>query len=257
MARPEPELTIVVPAYNEAALIESTVEAIAEFIRNRSLSAEVLVVDDGSTDGTGNLARQAMERLGLNGRVIRQEPNAGKGVAVRRGMLEASGRLILMTDADLSTPLEEYDKLAQAIADGADVAIASRAVRGARLEPPQPWWRQTLGQLYALVRRIIVLPHLMDTQCGFKLWKREPAREAFSRQTITRWAFDAEVLYIADRLGYRIAEVPVVWRNRRESKVRVVRDAPSVLRDLLAIRRRHRKLTRTDRAQSEDHFPGA
>ncbi len=250
MAQSQPELTIVIPAYNEAALIESTLEAVAAFVRERGLDTEVLVIDDGSTDGTGQLARQAMERLGLSGRVIRQEPNAGKGMAVRRGMLEAAGRLILMTDADLSTPLEEYDKLRQAIAQGADIAIASRAVPGARLEPPQPWWRQSLGQLFAFVRRMIVLPGLRDTQCGFKLWRREPAREAFSRQTIIGWAFDAEVLYIADRLGYRIAELPVLWRNRRESKVRVLRDAPSVLRDLLTIRRRHRHLKRADRSSA-------
>ena len=248
MAQSQPDLTIVIPAYNEAALIESTLEAVAEFIRQRGLAAEVLVVDDGSSDGTGGIARRAMERLGITGRVIRQEPNAGKGMAVRRGMLEAAGRLVLMTDADLSTPLREYDKLAQAIADGADVAIASRAVPGAGLEPPQPWWRQSLGQLFALVRRMIVLPHLRDTQCGFKLWKRHVAREAFSRQTISGWSFDAEVLYVAERLGYKIAELPVLWRNRRESKVRVLRDAPSVLRDLLTIRRRHRKLTVADRS---------
>jgi dolichyl-phosphate beta-glucosyltransferase len=239
-----PDLTIVIPAYNEAALITQTLECVAQFLSQRKLAAEILVVDDGSTDGTGQLAEQAMSRLGLHGRVIRQQPNAGKGMAVRTGMLAAQGHLVLMTDADLSTPLEEYDKLAKAITDGADIAIASRGLPESRLEPPQPWWRERTGKLYGRVRRLILLPKIVDSQCGFKLFKRDVAHETFSRQTIAGWAFDAEVLHIAYLLGYRIAELPVTWRNRRESKVRVFRDAWRVLRDLVVIRFRHRHLAR-------------
>jgi dolichyl-phosphate beta-glucosyltransferase len=242
MEAPQPQLSIIIPAYNEAAIIEATLSSLAAFLAQRGLRAEVIVVDDGSTDGTGALAAQALQRLKLPGRVLRQQPNAGKGKAVQAGMLAAAGQWLLMTDADLSTPLDEYDRLAAALLGGADIAIASRALPGARLEPPQPRWRQMLGQLYAWVRRLLLLPQLRDTQCGFKLFRQEAARAAFSRQTLSGWAFDVEVLYIAYRLGYRIAEIPVRWCNRRESKVRVLRDAPRVLRDLLLIRWRHRGL---------------
>lgn len=242
-----PYLTIVIPAYNEVALIEQTLDLVANFLAERNLSAEVLVVDDGSTVGTADLSEAALKRLGLCGRVLRQNSNVGKGAAVQRGMREGKGQLLLMTDADLSTPLEEYEKLAKALAAGADIAIASRGLKQSRLEPPQPWWRQSLGKLYGLVRRLILLPRVVDTQCGFKLFTAEAAHEVFSRQTISGWAFDAEILYIACLLGYRIVEVPVTWRNRRESKVRIFRDVWRVLRDLLAVRFRHRHLARSRR----------
>ncbi len=247
----EPYLTLVIPAYNEAALIEQTLQCVADFLRARELAAEVLVVDDGSTDGTADLAEQALQRLGLAGRVVRQVPNAGKGMAVHAGMEAAAGRLVLMTDADLSTPLEEYDNLAQAVEEGADIAIASRAVPGAVLEPPQPWWRQSIGKLFARVRCLILLPGIADTQCGFKLFRREVVRDVFPRQTVYGWAFDVEILHVAQLLGYTIAERPVRWRNRRESKVRVLRDAWKVLRDLVIIRARHRGLARHGRETSD------
>lgn len=243
-----PQLSIVVPAFNEAAVIEQTVETLCRYVADHGLAAEIIVVDDGSTDETAALAEQALSRWPLPSRVLRLNPNEGKATAVRKGMLEARGDLLLMTDADLSTPVEELPKLMQAVGEGADIAIASRAVRGARLDPPQPFVRLLVGKAYGLVRRLIILPRIADSQCGFKLFTREAARDAFSRQTTKSWAFDAEVLYIAHRLGYRIAEVPVVWRNRPQSKVRVMRDLWKVLRDLLAVRWRHRKLNRRDRA---------
>jgi len=252
MAAAEPELSIVIPAYNEAELIEQTIKAVGDFVAERKLAAEVIVVDDGSEDGTADLAERAMRQVGLQGRVLRQRPNAGKGQAVNRGMLQARGKLVLMTDADLSTPLAEYDKLAQAIAEGADIAIASRALPGARLEPPQPWWRQSIGKLYGWVRRQILLPAIIDSQCGFKLFTREAVQATFPRQTVFGWAFDAEILHLAQLLGFRIAELPVVWHNRRESKVRVLRDAPKVLRDLITIRRRHRNLERQARTRNSE-----
>ncbi|MCX7598052.1 MAG: glycosyltransferase family 2 protein [Armatimonadetes bacterium] len=246
--QPRPQLSIVIPAFNEAAVIGDTVGTVCQFVADQGLCAEVIVVDDGSTDETAILAEQALARWELPSKVIRLNPNEGKAVAVRRGMLEARGDLLLMTDADLSVSMGHLPKLMDAIRAGADIAIASRAVRGARLDPPQPFWRLLIGKMYGLLRRLIVLPRIADTQCGFKLFTRQAAREAFSRQASKSWAFDAEVLYIAHRLGYSIVEVPVVWCNRRESKVRVLRDLWSVLRDLLAVRWRHRKLNRRDRA---------
>lgn len=237
-----PQLSVVIPAFNEAATIADTVAAVCRFVSETGMPAEVIVVDDGSTDDTGVIAERALAQSEVPWRVVRFDTNRGKASAVRQGMLEAGGDLLLMTDADLSVSLEQLPKFLDAIRAGADIAVASRAVRGARGDPPQPLWRILVGKAYAVVRRLIVLPHIADTQCGFKLFTREAAREAFSRQTATSWAFDAEVLYIAHRLGYRIVEVPVVWCNRRESKVRVLRDLWKVLRDLLVVRWRHRKL---------------
>jgi dolichyl-phosphate beta-glucosyltransferase len=227
-----PELSVVIPAYDEAERLPATLERILAHLRARGVSFEVVVVDDGSRDATAERARAAG---GEAVRVLRNEVNRGKGFSVKRGMLAARGARRLMTDADLSTPIEELARLEAALAEGHDVAIGSRAVRGARIEVRQPWYRENLGRLFNLLVRAAVLPGVKDTQCGFKLFTAAAAEQAFGKARLAGFAFDVEVLYLARRAGQRIAEVPVVWRNHAATRVGHVRGFLAFL-DVLRIR---------------------
>jgi len=222
-AEPTPQLTVVVPAYNEARRITPTLAAIRAYAQTSGRRIELLVVDDGSRDGTADVVR-AFDAGPLLLRVLVNDRNRGKGHSVRRGMLEGAGDALLLSDADLSTPIEEVDRLLACLAGGAGVAIGSRDMPESVLSPPQPWTRRALAYLLRNVRRIFLLRGVRDTQCGFKLFTREAARVIFSRQTIEGFAFDVEVLVLAERLGHRICEVGVVWRNDRDSRVRVLKD---------------------------------
>jgi len=188
-------------------------------------------VDDGSTDGTA--ARAARERV----RVLRHEPNRGKGYAVRRGMLAATGERRLLTDADLSTPIEELAKLQAALDEGYDVAIGSRAIAGARIEVHQPAYREAMGRLFNRLVQVLLLPGLHDTQCGFKLFSAGAAGAAFAPATLDGFSFDVEALYLARQRGLRIAEVPVTWRNDAATRVGLGGGAAAFV-DLLRIRLR-------------------
>jgi dolichyl-phosphate beta-glucosyltransferase len=203
-----PDLSVVVPAYNEAARLPRTLERIEEFLRGRRY--EIVIVDDGSTDGTVEAARAAARRELV---VLRNEGNRGKGYSVRRGMRAGRGARRLMTDADLSTPIEELERLERALDAGHDVAIGSRALEGARIEVRQPWYRENMGRLFNVFVRALALPGLRDTQCGFKLFSARAAEAVFAAARLDGFSFDVEALFIARRLGYRIAELPVVWRN--------------------------------------------
>jgi dolichyl-phosphate beta-glucosyltransferase len=227
-----PQLSVVIPAFNEAARLPSTLAAIKRFLDATSLSHEILVVDDGSSDDTGARAQAALPG-GV--RVLRNETNHGKGFSVRRGMLEAAGARRLMSDADLSTPIEELPRLMQKLDDGFDVAIASRALPGAQVVVHQPYFRENVGRLFNLMAQALLLPGLHDTQCGFKLWSGEAAREGFARARVDGFSFDVEVLYLARRRGRKIAEVPVTWRNDAASRVTLLRGSTAFL-DLLRIR---------------------
>jgi dolichyl-phosphate beta-glucosyltransferase len=211
-----PRLSVVIPAYNEAARLPASLRRLREYLEAGDGSHEIVVVDDGSTDGT---AERAREVGGPDVVVVCNERNRGKGFSVRRGMLMARGERRLMTDADLSTPIEELPRLMARLDAGDDVAIASRALAGARIEVHQPWLRENAGRLFNFLVRALALPGLKDTQCGFKLWTAEAAREAFSRARLDGFSFDVEVLFIASRRGRRIAEVPVVWRNDAATRV--------------------------------------
>lgn len=201
-------------------------------------SYEVLVVDDGSADETSAVARRYPEV-----RVLRQEPNQGKGAAVRRGMLESRGAWVLFSDADLSTPIDELDRLMEAArAKHAAIAIASRGLRQATIEVSQPLYRVLMGKIYNLMLQAILLPGIWDTQCGFKLFERSAAREVFGRTELPGFGFDAESLFIARKLGYRIVEVPVRWRNDPDTKVSAWRDSLRMFLELWRIRRLHRDL---------------
>ena len=225
----EPSLSVVVPALNEEDRLPRTLERIGSHLGRRRERYELVVVDDGSRDRTAERAQAA------GATVLRNETNRGKGYAVRRGMLAARGARRLMTDADLSTPIEELDRLCARMDEGHDVVIGSRARPGARIEVRQPWYRESMGRLFNLFVRALVVPGVTDTQCGFKLFSAAAARDVFSSARLDGFSFDVEVLFLARRKGYRIAEVPVVWRNDAASRVSLVRGFLA-FPDLLRIR---------------------
>ncbi len=208
-------LSVVIPAFNEEKRLPSTLATILPYLRARGESFEVVVVDDGSADRTAEVAREG----GPEVRVLQNPGNRGKGYSVRNGMLNATGAWRLMSDADLSTPIEELDRLKAALGDGAEIAIASRAVTGANLEKRQSIMRESSGRFFNLLVRILHLPGIKDTQCGFKLFKAAAARAAFTDSKLDGFAFDVEALVLASRAGYRIREVPVTWRNDEQSRV--------------------------------------
>ena len=213
-------LSIVIPAYNEQSRLPETLRRIEEyFCQGHWDFHEIIVVDDGSLDGTADAAMRFAARK-PNIRVLRNPGNRGKGFSVRHGMLEAGGEWRLFTDADLSTPVEELEKLWCAVANGRrQIAIGSRALDRSLIGVHQPGFRETMGRFFNLVMRAATGLAISDSQCGFKLFRADVAREVFSRQKLERFGFDAEVLYIARRLGYGIAEVPVRWNHVEGSKV--------------------------------------
>ncbi len=233
---PRPEfLSVVIPAYNEALRVPPTIERVSEFLRGRMGGFEILLVDDGSTDHTVTFVRRMTYKFPAV-RIIQSPRNMGKGHAVRAGVMEARGELILITDADLSTPIEEIKKLLPAIDGGADFAIGSRALARSEIMIRQPWHREVMGRTFNLIVRALVMGGLHDTQCGFKLMRAEAARRVFGLARIDGFAFDVEALYIARRLGYGIAEVPVVWLNSPSSRVGLVAAPASMFGELLRIR---------------------
>lgn len=230
-----PYLSVIIPAYNEAQRLHASLERVVAYLDQQPFRSELLVVDDGSTDDTAAIARQyAGERA--NVRILRYTMNRGKGHAVRVGMMEADGQLMLLCDADLSTPIEELEKLVDFVAQGHDVVIGSRALPDSDLRVHQPWLRERLGRSFNLLVRLLGVRGFADTQCGFKLFTRRAARDIFPRLFTDRWAFDVEALLVAKYMGYEIREVPVTWVNAAGSKVNVLRDALGTLRDLLRIR---------------------
>jgi dolichyl-phosphate beta-glucosyltransferase len=229
-----PYLSVVIPAYNEAGRIRATLIRVREYLVSRDYTSEVVVVDDGSNDNTASIAEE--ELRSFPSVVLRYTPNHGKGYAVRYGMLRARGRYILFSDADLATPIEEVEKLFTAVRDGAEIAIGSRDVPGAKLVRRQSIIREFGGKLFNRCVQVFAVPGIHDTQCGFKLFTSDAARRVFGLCTIDNFSFDVEVLFVARRLGYRIAEVPVTWRHQEGSKVRLWRDGPRMLRTLIRIR---------------------
>jgi len=225
----EPALSVVVPALNEEDRLPRTLERIVSHLSRRREGYELVVVDDGSRDRTAELAQAA------GATVLRNETNRGKGYAVRRGMLAARGARRLMTDADLSTPIEELDRLCARMDEGHDVVIGSRALPGSRIEVRQPWYRENMGRFFNLFVRALAVPGVTDTQCGFKLFSGAAARDVFSAARLDGFSFDVEVLFLARRKGYRIAEVPVVWRNDAATRVSLLRGFLA-FPDLLRIR---------------------
>jgi glycosyltransferase involved in cell wall biosynthesis len=230
-----PVLSIVIPAYNESARIEATLDRVMTCVSEHGWDAEVLVVDDGSKDDTVAIVEHWMQvhpRLHL----IRNPGNRGKGYSVRNGLLQAAGDVVMFTDADLSAPMEEAELLLAAIAEGADVAIGSRWMDRTRQTIHQPLYRQFFGRCFNWVTRTIMGLPFKDTQCGFKAFRRPVAQVVFRLQTIERWGFDPEILFIARKLKFAIAEVPVTWGHDERSRMSYLKDGAKMLEEMAAIR---------------------
>lgn len=229
-------LSIVVPAFNEERRLPQTLDKILAYLAKHKRSSEVVVVDDGSRDATAEVA-EGFAKLHKQVRVLRNPGNRGKGYSIRHGVREAAGEWILFTDADLSAPIEELEKLFRAIEEhGAQVAIGSRALDRSLIGVHQSWFRENAGRLFNLLMRIIVGLPFWDTQCGFKLFRRDAAQEAFGRGVIDGFGFDVEVLYIARKLGHKIVEVPVRWDHADGTKLHMTGDSAKMFADLLRVR---------------------
>lgn len=233
-----PDLSIVIPAYNEEKRLPHTLAQILDYFASKGASAgevEIIIVDDGSTDATAQVAEEWARRTPRL-RFVSHGGNRGKGYSVRHGMLEARGRIALFTDADLSSPIQESEKLLAAIERGNDVAIGSRAIDRSMIEIHQSPYRELAGIIFnGFVRVFTGLP-FHDTQCGFKAFRREPSRVVFEQQRIERFGFDPEILFLAKRHGLRSIEVPVRWAHDPETKVHVLRDSLLMFSDLFYIR---------------------
>lgn len=232
----EPFLSIVIPAYNEALRIGSALEKIRHYVESKTFPVELIVVDDGSTDSTADLLAEAAARYPAL-RILRNDRNRGKGFTVRRGVLEAQGKFVLFTDADLSAPVEEADKLLAALeSPGADAAVGSRALNRELIGVHQPWLREFAGRCFNLLVRLFTGLKIRDTQCGLKLFRRASTRRAFELQRVEGFGFDPELLFLIERLGGRVVEVPVRWNDNPATKVHFLRDAARMFLDLVVLR---------------------
>jgi dolichyl-phosphate beta-glucosyltransferase len=235
-----PFLSIVVPAYNEEVRLVGSLEKISAYVDRAGLDAEIVVVDDGSKDSTSAVAEGGL--AGRRGRVVRNPENRGKGYSVRRGVLEAHGRFVLVTDADLSTPIEDHARLAAVMRDrDLDVVIGSRALPDSDVQVRQNRLRQTMGRSFNLIIRILTGLRYRDTQCGFKLLDRERVRPVVEKMVVDRFAFDVELLFLCARFGLGVADVPVTWRNAPGSKVSLLGDPLNMIGDVLRVRWRFRR----------------
>lgn len=228
-------LSVIIPAYNEEKRLPKTLEDIGNYLKKQNFDSEIIVVSDGSKDRTVEVAKEFAKNF-KNLKVIEYKENKGKGFGVRVGMLEAQGKFRIFTDADNSTPISEIEKFWKEFESGADIVIGSREIKGAILDPPQPFYRRFLGEGFKLLRKIIIgLWEIQDTQCGFKCFKKEVVEKIFPKCKIDRFAFDPEILILAKKAGFKIKEVPIYWRNDPNSKVKIKSIIKMAL-DLLKIR---------------------
>ena len=232
-----PFLSIIIPAYNEEKLIGDTLAQVTGFLEAKPFACEVIVVDDGSKDRTVEIAKEwCAAKKGVAVRVLENARNRGKGFSVRKGFQSATGEYACFSDADLSTPIKDLDKLLKWNEEGFDVAIGSRALKESQVDLHQPWWREFMGKSFNKIVQLLAIRGISDTQCGFKCFSREAYSKVFKRQTIDGFGFDVEALYIAKKLGFKIKEVPVIWVNRIESSVNPILHPIQMLGELFLIR---------------------
>ncbi|MGC2182387.1 MAG: dolichyl-phosphate beta-glucosyltransferase [Terriglobales bacterium] len=233
--RQRPSYSIIIPAYNEGMRVSATLERVLAYVAERGWDAEVIAVNDGSRDNTAEIIRGFADKNSRL-RLLENPGNRGKGYSVRNGMSHAQGEILLFSDADLSSPIEEAEKLFAAIAAGADVAIGSRWLRSDLQTQRQPFYRQLFGRTFNLMLRLTLGLTFKDTQCGFKAFTRRAADAIFPLQTIERWGFDPELLYLAKQFGFRVDEVPVAWAHSEGTRISPLRDGSKMFLEMLKIR---------------------
>jgi glycosyltransferase involved in cell wall biosynthesis len=230
-----PSYSIIIPAYNEGTRVGDTLEKVLAYVREQGGNAEIIAVNDGSSDNTAEIMR-GYAATNPHLRILENPGNRGKGYSVRNGMLHAQGEILLFSDADLSSPIPEAAKLLAAIRGGADVAIGSRWLRSDLQTQRQPLHRQIFGRVFNIMLRGILGLNFKDTQCGFKAFTRRAAITIFPMQNIERWGFDPELLYLAQKFNFNVVEVPVAWAHREGTRIRPLRDGTKMFLELLKIR---------------------
>jgi dolichyl-phosphate beta-glucosyltransferase len=231
----DPTYSIVIPAYNESARLGASLEKVLAYVHAQGWDAEVIVVNDGSRDNTADIVRTFAAKDPVV-RLVENPGNHGKGYSVRNGMLNARGQIILFSDADLSSPIEEAPKLLHALDEGADIAIGSRWLRAETQTQRQPLHRQLFGRIYNLVLRLTLGLRFADTQCGFKAFKQPAVQAIFPPQKIERWGFDPEILFLAKKLKFKIREVPVAWGHSGGTRINPLVDGSRMVMEMFRIR---------------------
>lgn len=231
-------LSVIIPAFNESGRIAPTIVRVNAYCAEKFAKHEIIVVDDGSNDGTCKVVSEAMKDIGSL-TCQSYEKNRGKGYAIRFGVEASAGDLILISDADLSTPIEEIEKMLDLYDRGFDIAIGSRAMEESDIVVRQPWWRELMGKTFNLFVRLLFPVQFKDTQCGFKLFRGDAARTIFARASVDRFAYDVEILYLALKADLKVGDVPIRWLNSPGSKVSPIKDSLQMMKDLLKIKIRH------------------
>lgn len=232
-----PYLSVIIPMYNEQERIGITLQLIIIFLKTKSYSWEIILVDDGSTDRSIAIAKKLLNNL--PSKILRNDRNRGKGYSVKNGMLNASGNFLLFSDADLSTPIEEIDGFLEKL-QHYDIVIGSRALRESKIEKRQSFCREMMGKIFNKIARLLTFRDINDSQCGFKCFRRQTARDLFSKQKLEGFSFDVEILYLAQKSKYRILEKPVRWHHVDQSRVKLFSDSIKMFVDIIRIRWLHR-----------------
>lgn len=226
------KLTVIIPAYNEERVIEQTLTRVVSFLTSKKFSWEIIIVDDGSKDDTSKIVNSFKSP---KVRLVRLAENKGKGAALKEGFLNAKGEYQIFSDADLSVPIENIDGFLKKL-KVYDVVVGSRRVKGARIEVHQPWLRENMGRTFTFITGLLMGINIADFTCGFKGFKKKVAKDIFEHSLISRWAYDAEILFLAKKKKYKIFQYPISWRNRKDTRVKLGKVVFETLRDLIKIR---------------------